>query len=185
MNDSELENELRALLPAAPSPHLAERIERQLAAPRVAAPTAGVIPASAKPRSSFAWLWNLGWAGAGAAIAVVAITVFSLAPKKSNSTADSTPSSEAPQLVALNKASPSTTKSAVATEDQAFEPTQSSRELIAVDNSDEVLETADGPVREVRYTYLERLAWAHPTTGARLEIEVPREDVYLMPVSLQ
>jgi hypothetical protein len=70
-------------------------------------------------------------------------------------------------------------------EEQAFEPTETSHELIAVENSKELLETEDGPVREVRYTYLERLAWAHPGTGARLEVEVPREDVYLLPVSLQ
>jgi hypothetical protein len=74
---------------------------------------------------------------------------------------------------------------AATVEEQAFEPTEASRELVAVNDSNELLDTADGPVREVRYTYLERLAWAHPLTGARLEIEVPREDVYLLPVSLQ
>ncbi|MEI9894844.1 MAG: hypothetical protein WDN28_13410 [Chthoniobacter sp.] len=47
------------------------------------------------------------------------------------------------------------------------------------------METDDGPAREVRYTYLERHAWSNPHTGARVYLEVPREDVYLLPVSLQ
>ncbi len=57
--------------------------------------------------------------------------------------------------------------------------------MVSVKNSDELLETENGTVREVRYTYLEHMTWAHPVTGARLEIEVPREDVYFLPVSLQ
>jgi hypothetical protein len=41
------------------------------------------------------------------------------------------------------------------------------------------------PNRVVRYSSVERRAWADPATGARVEMEVPREDVLLVPVSFQ
>jgi hypothetical protein len=169
MNDSDLENQLRALSPAAPSPDLATRIERDLGSTPRVAQTAGVLARPARAPVAWRWLRDLGWAAAGAATMLAVVTHFSSPKKREASLAlASAPVSIAP----------------VAAE-QAFEPAETSRELVSVKNSDELLDTADGPVREVRYTYLERLAWAHPLTGARLEIEVPREDVYLLPVSLQ
>ena len=50
---------------------------------------------------------------------------------------------------------------------------------------DDLIETSEGPAREVRYTYRERHEWSNPKTGARVVLEVPREDVYLLPASLQ
>lgn len=178
MNDSDLEDQLRALAPAAPSADLAERIGRQLAATPPSARTAGVLSRPARTAPGFGWLRNLGWAVAGAAATFAAMFVFTTTPK--NNTASSETSLNAPAVSVAPGA-----KEDAAEEEQAFEPTESSRELIAFKDSKELLETEDGPVREVRYTYLERLAWAQPGTGARLEVEVPREDVYLLPVSLQ
>lgn len=66
-----------------------------------------------------------------------------------------------------------------------FEHSAASEELIATEDATEIVETDDGLARPVRYTYLERHTWANVRTGARMEIEVPREDVYLRPVSLQ
>jgi hypothetical protein len=176
MNDSEIEDQLRTLKPAAPSPDLAARIERQLAATAPSSQTAGVIPRPARPSVLWQWLRDLGWAGAGAAAALAAVALFSTAQKPT------TPAPATANTTTVADAAPAVTAK---TDDQAFEPTESSRELVAVNDSNELVETADGPVREVRYTYRERLAWAHPGTGARLEIELPREDVYLLPVSLQ
>jgi hypothetical protein len=173
MNDSDLEDQLRMLTPAAPSADLAERIGRQLAANPPSNRTAGVLPRPPGKSPGFGWLRNLGWAVAGAAATVAAMFVFSATPKNTTASADSSLNAQA--LSAAQGAE----------EEQAFEPTESSRELTSVNDSKELLETEDGPVREVRYTYLERLAWAQPGTGARLEVEVPREDVYLLPVSLQ
>lgn len=173
MNDSDLENQLRSLAPAPPSADLAARIGRQLATAPSPVRTAGVITRPARVTHALRWLQDLGWAGVGAAVALTGVMLFT--------TAHQTATPPATSLAAA----PPVTSSPVVTQDQAFEPAETSRELIAVNNSNELVETEDGPVREVRYTYLERLAWAHPRTGARLEIEVPREDVYLMPVSLQ
>jgi hypothetical protein len=157
MNDSDLEAQLRALSPAAPSAGLASRIERELAAAPRAVATAGVIARPTRAALVLRGLRDLGWAGAGAGAMLAAMALFSPVKKA------------APPVV----------------EEQAYEPAESSRELVAVDDSNELIETEDGPVRQVRYTYRERMAWAHPGTGARLEIEVPREDVVLLPVSLQ
>jgi hypothetical protein len=175
MNDSDLEDQLRALSPVAPSADLAARIGRQLAATASSVPTAGVIARPARTVFTLRWWGNLGWAGAGAAAALAGVLFFSTAQK-----------AVTPPIVASTEPQPQPVANVEPVpEDQAFEPAETSRELIAVNKSNELLETEDGTVREVRYTYLERLAWAHPGTGARLEIEVPREDVYLMPVSLQ
>jgi hypothetical protein len=132
-----------------------------------------VIARPARATLALRWLRNLGWAGAGAAAMLAGVMLFSTARSPV------TP----PIAVAIGE--PDLANSEPVSEEQTFEPAETSRELIAVNGSNELLETEDGTVREVRYTYLERLAWAHPGTGARLEIEVPREDVYLLPVSLQ
>jgi hypothetical protein len=163
MNDSELETQLRALHPSTPSTGLAARIGRELEALPRLCPTAGVVPRSPRTALGLHWLRNLGWAGAGAAAMLAGVLSFPPAEK----------------TAAHPVSAPSVA------EEQAYEPAGASRELLSVKDSDDLIETEDGPVREVRYTYLERLAWAHPATGARLEIELPREDVYLLPVSLQ
>jgi hypothetical protein len=74
---------------------------------------------------------------------------------------------------------------ATSTTTNAFEHDETTHELVSTQDSDELVETNDGPAREVRYTYLERHEWSNPHTGARVYLEVPREDVYLLPVSLQ
>jgi len=182
MNDSELEDQLRTLSPVAPSPELAARIERELKA-RPAVVAAGVMARPAQPLPIWKWLRDLGWAGAGAAAALAAVAFFSPAEKTAPSA--SGPSNAKVAVVEPAASAPTMAAPAAATDEQAFEPTEASRELVSVKDSDQVLDTENGPVREVRYVYRERLAWAHPGTGARLEIEVPREDVYLLPVSLQ
>jgi hypothetical protein len=191
MNDSELEDQLRSFAPARPSTDLARRIERQLAASSSPVPASGLIARSPRPaRAMLAlrWLRDLGWAGAGAAIALAGAAVFSTVGK--TATQRSIASARSPEPTPAVATSPqvieTTSKPETTTTDgPAFEPTETSRELVSVKNSDELLETENGTVREVRYTYLEHIAWSHPVTGARLEIEVPREDVYFLPVSLQ
>ena len=74
---------------------------------------------------------------------------------------------------------------ATVTDANTFEHDETTHELVATQDSEQVVETDDGPAREVHYSYLERHAWSNPSTGARVYLEVPREDVYLVPVSLQ
>ncbi len=171
MNDSDLEDQLRSLRPAAPSPRLEERIAGHLsttAAATTAGPRSGVLSPPANGRAGGWRGWrDLAWAAAGAT-AALAVGAF-LAPSDPAVTA----------LAAAPAALPA------AAEETAFEPAGTTRELLAAEDSTQLLETSEGLVREVRYSFLERHAWTNPQTGARMEVEVPRQDVYLVPVSLQ
>ena len=166
MNESDFENELRALRPVAPSASVEARIAAALVAtPRaIRAQTAGVLA----PRESAAtrFFRGLGWACAGAA-AAVAVVAWLQQPAK------------------ITTAPEPTLTAALNTEAEGFEPDGSERELLDTADDGVVLQEDAEPVRQVRYTYLERYAWTNPTTGARVEVEVPREDIYLMPVAMQ
>lgn len=169
MNESDFEKRLRALQPSAPSPQLSERIREELAEPN-AIETSRYDPRSGRfveaIRSIFALrlVRDLGWACAGAAATVAVIAILH------RPDAPVTPLVEA---------------SAPMSEPDAFEHAETTRELVSAEGSDELFESDEGPVREVRYSYLEHHAWSNPRTGARVEIEVPREDVFLLPVSMQ
>ena len=169
MNESDFEESLRAIRPTAPSPGLVERVRKELAGP------AAVEASAVRPRAedfgrwvrnilALRWVRDCGWACAGAAAAVVLLAIF----HRQNA--------PAARLVA---ASPPMAES------DAFEHEETTRELLSAEDSTELFETADGPARQVRYSYREHHAWANPKTGARVELEVPREDVFFLPVSMQ
>ena len=169
MNDAEFENHLRGLLrPASPSTGLRERIGGQLQA-GAARPHAysGRLASPTKRGFLHILLRDFGWAcaGAAAALAVLALLPARLTP-------------------AGTPKAPGEPSAAVATAN-TFEHDETTNELVATQDSEQVVETDDGPAREVRYSYLERHAWSNPTTGARVYLEVPREDIYLVPVALQ
>ena len=71
------------------------------------------------------------------------------------------------------------------TEPAWFEPAESAREMIAAEDGGMVFDDEREPAQVVRLSSVERHAWANPATGAWVEVEVPREDVVLMPVAFQ
>jgi hypothetical protein len=163
MNDAEFEKNLRYLLrPAQPSPELRARIQRELNEP-VPTPPPWNWPGFARRL-----LRDFGWACAGATAALVLLALA--------------PGMDAPRNAPRVPAAPA---SAPAAPTDAFEHDGTSNELLAAEDSDELIETDDGPAREVHYSYRERHEWSNPRTGASVVLEVPREDVYLLPVSLQ
>ncbi len=172
MNDTEFEAHLRDLLhPAAPSAELRERIREDLpgGVPKPRA-YAGRL---ARPKRGF-WqvlLRDFGWACAGAAAAPA---LFALLPVRQ------TPAGPNPTA-----ATPSIESQPAIAQANTFEHDETANQLVATQHSEQLVETDDGLAREVRSTYLERHAWSNPATGARVYLEVPREDVYLLPVSLQ
>ena len=150
MNETDLENELRALRPAAPSPDLARRI---------AAALPSETPAT-RPRPqgwpAFSW-WveRLLWAGAGAGAALVFAAPLWQHPAKN------------PQTVTQQKAPP-------ALEAQVSEqPLEWKDEGVRFIN-DEI------PARLLRRVTLEK----HRSADGSVEVQVPREDVIVMPVAL-
>ena len=173
MKESDLENELRGLRPIAPSTSLEDRIAADLgerrvvvAAPRaLRAPGAGVIARPSAPGFFGPWLRGLGWALAGATAAVALLLHFQKAKPSEK---------PAPSAIA-----------AVDDDAESFLPAESEREFVDADDSGILYGAGEEPLREIRYRSLERYAWINPDTGARVEVEVPREDVVLMPVAMQ
>lgn len=157
-NASDFENELRDLRPAAAADVLEDRIARELA-PSLRLRSAGVLARPGR-RGVFGRIFGpLCWATAGAAAAVALIAGLHR------------PQKPAPSQIAI--------------ETEIFQPAESDREL--VDAADEGVRYVEGeePVRQMRYNYLERYAWTDHATGARVEVEVPREDILWMPVAMQ
>lgn len=170
-NESEFENQLRAVQPLAPSRALEESIARQLAPSRAlanAGPRSGVIERRDlqmdAPGTVVRFFAGLRWAFCGAAAAAaVFLAANHFAQPKTNSAA--------PAVAAAAESD--------------FEPVEVTRDLVAAEDGGLVFEDPEEPARMVRYTTLERHVWTHPVTGARLEVEIPREDVVLVPIAMQ
>jgi hypothetical protein len=66
-----------------------------------------------------------------------------------------------------------------------FEPTGASEEILGAPDEGVILDAASEPVRRVRIVSVERRTWADSATGAQLEVELPREDVFLTSLAIQ
>ncbi len=158
LNESELEEQLRLLRPRAANPELEERVAAAMS--REIVPAAAILRRSRPEAAPFVrWLQGIGWAVAGAAAAVAAIVILN-------------PRADRPAGIA-----------AVTVE--VFEPTESTEELVTAEDEGLVLASDQELVRQVRYHSLERHVWVNPQTGARMEFEIPREDLRFMPVAMQ
>ena len=170
MNESDFEKELRALEPIAPSAALESRIDAQLPSRHALATVEAQATIIRRGRRAADEGWitrllpGLGWAFAGAA---AALTI-----------ASSVQSFDKPARTTL----PAEALTAI---EPDFEPEGISREMVSAEDDGVVYADEQEPARLVRYNSLERHLWIHPVTGARLEIEIPREDVVLMPVAMQ
>ena len=164
-NEFEFEERLRALRPVAPSPEVAESVARELQFRELAVrvPTAATLARPAAPARRFPGiLRGFGWACAGACVAVAAIIA-------------SERGTERPQPAPL----------AVVEQEPAFDFAESSAEMLTAQDEGFVYAVDQAPARRVRFNSIERHVWTNASTGARMEIEIPREDVRLMPVALQ
>jgi len=189
MNDfSELENDLKALRPARPSPVLFERIEEAMHDCR-----AGASPARQPERLAYNW-WSLG-AGLLAAAAAVVLLIARINTDQTRDEdteiAQVSPSSQ-PRLAAapkLGQGGPSFSgRSGVdgSTSSNKFIPAGATQ--VVYNTRDEGLQFADGskqPLRRLRYQTQETWQWRNPSTGASLRVSYPSEEVVLIPVSGQ
>lgn len=176
MNESEFENELRALRPVAPNPALEQRIgtalrdadalDTQIEAEAALRVAHGSSESSTTLRDAFReWLQRLGWALAGAAAAVAIMTIANRpTPSRSPEIAASAPATDA-------------SVAAVAAGGES--------ELVDAEQTGILYTEGAEPFRQMRFRSLERYAWTDPDTGARIEVEVPREDIVTMPVAMQ
>ncbi|MGC2352066.1 MAG: hypothetical protein WA496_01585 [Candidatus Udaeobacter sp.] len=179
MNDfSELENELRNLRPARPSPILFERIEEALADRRASA------AASAR------WNWwrltqtpySLGFGLAAAAVLVLFAAIsLERRQERGEKIAQTSPAPETKPVSA-----PRRNGSGGSTFSDRFIPAGATQ--VVYNTRDEGLQFARGseqPLRRLRYQTHQTWQWRNPATGASLRVSYPSEEVVLIPVSGQ
>jgi hypothetical protein len=206
MNDSHFESGLRALRPASPPAELEERIAAGLSHPEPSPAGNRREPVSirfeqARESLLIRCFHSLGWAIAGAASAVAAIALY---PAKPAPEMPGTPAARMSahfeprnlnSMAAVGAASSATKISAIpiaaslpagSGETGDFQAVETTRELISTEEEGQLLyQNGNSAMRQVRNRYRERHSWTNPRTGARVDIEIPREDVFLKPVSLQ
>jgi hypothetical protein len=173
MNDfSELENELRKLRPAQPSPVLFERVGEALQNSR-----AGVSPARQPARLLDNW-WSLGFGLAAAAVLILLVVVTTEhRSERERTVAQNSPARETRSVPLATERSTSPGK---------FVSTGGTN--VVYNTRDEGLHFADGserPVRRVRYHTQQTWRWRNPETGASLRVSYPSEEIVLIPVSGQ
>jgi hypothetical protein len=173
MNDfSELENELRKLRPAQPSPVLFERIGEALQNCRP-----GASPARQRARWLYNW-WSLGFGLAAAAVLILfAVVTMDHRSGHEQILAQNSRPPQAPPVPLRTQRSIATSKfvSAGGTN-------------VVYKARDEGLRFADGaerPVRRVRYHTQQTWRWRNPETGASLRVSYPSEEIVFIPVSGQ
>ena len=181
MNDfSELENELRNLRPARPSPILFERIEEALADRKA--------PAAARARRNWWRLtqtpYSLGFGLAAAAVLVLFAAIsLQRRQERSEKIAQVSPAPET-RLVLPDRRDGNGVQGS--TSSNRFIPTGATQ--VVYNTRDEGLQFARGseqPLRRLRYQTHQTWQWHNPTTGASLRASYPSEEVVLIPVSGQ
>jgi hypothetical protein len=177
MNDfSELENELKKLRPAQPSPVLFERVEEAMGVWR-----AGASPARQPKRSPYNWL-SLGLGLAAAAVLVLfAIINMERRQERGETTAQISPAPETSSVLPARQ-----NGSGGSTSSNRFIPSGATQ--VVYNTRDEGLQFARGseqPLRRFRYQTHQTWQWRNPTTGASLRVSYPSEEVVLIPVSGQ
>ncbi len=161
MNESEFESQLRATRPAAPSDMLEHSIANALRQPTIGASRELREPTGLLRQL----LGGLTWATGGATAAVLGMLWLDAEPKQ-------TPTGAGPSEL---KAMPAGT----------FLAEAPSREVVNTSAGALVFPEEQQPARLVRVNMVERRTWANAATGARIGVELPREDLMLIPVSYQ
>ena len=179
MNDfSELENELRNLRPARPSPILFERVEEALMDSG-----AGASPARQPERLPYNWL-SLGFGLAAAAVLVLFAAIsLERRQERGEKIAQISPAPEKRPILPAQRDGSGVQGS---TSSNRFLPAGATQ--VVYNTRDEGLQFARGsdqPLRRLRYQTHQTWQWRNPTTGASLRVSYPSEEVVLIPVSGQ
>ena len=162
MSESDLEEELGRLCPSAPSRRLEERIGEDLEEARMS------VPAGKPERDSSGWFlrWfdRILWCGAGAAAALVIITLL---PRSHQSSL--------PQQTAA-------VSEPVASQ---LEPVMASEENLGWREEGVQFDPQGHPMLKLRRVSVERRAWADIENAGVIQTETPRQEVIWVPVNVQ
>ncbi len=184
MNDfSELENDLKALRPARPSPVLFERIEEAMANCRASVPDAGGWRDWYRRFTETPYRFGIGVAAAVAAIVLLLARINTDQTRNDKEIAQVPSASETrPVLPAF----PGRRGFDGSISSNKFIPSGATE--VVYNTRDEGLQFADGsgkPLRRLRYHTQQTWQWRNPSTGASLRVSYPSEEVVLIPVSGQ
>jgi len=216
MNDfSELENDLKALRPARPSPVLFERIEEAMAEDRKGS-------AESAARWSWRWFarlcrastrpaeWSRGHGsdieaqpdrakengtllpfrfGIGLAAAVAAVVLLLVRINTDPTRNEGKEIAQVPSASETRPVSPGFSgRGRVDGSGPSTKFVPSGATQVIYNSRDEGLQFADGskqPLRRLRYQTQQTWQWRNPSTGASLRVSYPSEEVVLIPVSGQ
>ena len=187
MNDfSELENDLKALRPARPSPVLFERIEEAMAEDGKGAVTSDATGWRGWYRrfTETPYKFGIGLAAAAAAVLLLFARINTDQTRNEDKEiAQVSPGSETRPLPPAFSGGSRVDRSMSSNKFVSTGATQ-----VVYDTRDEGLQFADGsrqPLRRLRYQTKQTWQWRNPSTGASLRVSYPSEEVVLIPVSGQ
>lgn len=170
----ELEAELKSLRLLRPSAGLKERIAREMAT----VDQSGVARRYTSATNLGGWQWH-GWRLAGLAAVVAIIAAASWRNLSSHATATIPGSTESRSLTA--SADTPAAKSAAPTR---FPQVAATNVLYDMKDEGTVYMDGDRTARRVRYRFLDTYTLRNPRTNASLKWSVPRDEIRVLPASL-
>ena len=187
MNDfSELENDLKALRPARPSPVLFERIEDAIAENRKASVALGATGWRDWYQRFTETPYRVGIGLAAAAAAIVLLLARINTDQTRNEDKEIAQAPSAPETRTVRPAFSGQSGIDGSMASNKFIPSGATQ--VVYNTRDEGLQFADGskqPLRRLRYQTQQTWQWHNPSTGASLRVSYPSEEVVLIPVSGQ
>ncbi len=154
----DLEKEMASLQPVTPSEILEAKIEQSLRGPK-----------TSKPKAPIGWFPLAAWAATACVAMTAAIILISPAPKED----------AAPTALANNESGEN-----LALELSDYEPVEAEHRLTKAIDEGVFLNAQNEPLRKFRYQFVDSFTLVNQTDGSVFTMELPREEVLLVPVSL-
>ena len=172
---SQLEDQLRALMPVAPSAGLERRVTESLRAPVRRSRCWWEVLGFHHPSAAFGWGIVVPSAAAAAAVTLFQVATSVPSPSAAKGTAPAVMQASSETVAAQTLASADTLS-------QVQDGAASS--VVYQTNDEGVVLTSDQqPARQVRYLSEDTVKWRNPRTGADIEVSYPREEVVLTPIA--
>lgn len=174
----DLEAELKSLRPQRPAPPLLERIGRDLAAAPGDDTAAPFSPRYTSATNLNTWKW-FGWRTAGVAAALALVAAVSFVNMEKVAPASATPPGK---LAGTSPAVPATSARAPGLD--RYQPVAAANVLYDLKDEGTVYVDGDTPARRLRYRYLDTYTWKNSRNNASLKWSVPRDEIRVIPASL-
>ena len=159
----ELEDELKRLRPARPSPALMARLEVEMAREVSPGDSRSPIQPAAAPTGR-RWAWSL----AAAAVIMVALVLRQMEP----------PATRTPDGGSAGDTAPA---NPAAVAGSGYHPVDASSVYYGATPESGVYLRNQTPVQEVRYRYIDTYTWKNPVTHASMQWSVPRDEIRVIP----